>query len=470
MGFITKKFLLQGPMARRLYHEYAACEPILDFHCHLSPREIAENRNFNNLTEIWLDGDHYKWRAMRADGVPEKYCSGEAAPFEKFLAWAGTAPRTLRNPLYHWTHLELMRYFGIEELLDEKSAKRIWDLANERLQDDSMTAQGILKKFQVEALCTTDDPADDLIFHEQISKSGSSTRVFPTFRPDAALRTEDPKAFGEWVDRLAARANVNVSRFSDFLDALRKRHDAFHRHGCRLSDHGLNHCFSEFCEEREAAVLFDKIRSGKFLAAEESAKFAGHMMHFFGRLDAEKGWTKQLHLGAFRNANAAMMRRLGRDTGFDTIGDSPQGPALAAYLDRLNSENALPRMILFNLNPADNYPFATLAGCFPEEKIRGKIRFGSGWWFLDQKEGIEWQLNALSNCGLLANFVGMVTDSRSFMSFPRHEYFRRVLCNLLGTEMEAGLLPNDEKLVGGMIRDICLRNAADFLRLGMEVS
>ena len=465
MAFITEDFLLQGKTARRLYHDYAESLPILDFHCHLSPGEIAGNRRFRNLTEIWLDGDHYKWRAMRADGVAEEFCTGGAAPFDKFLAWARTVPHTLRNPLYHWTHLELLRYFGVDELLNEGTAPGVWERAGRRLADPDMAVQGILRKFRVTAVCTTDDPTDSLEYHEQLAASGFSTLVFPAFRPDAALRTDDPQAFSAWVEKLAVAANVHISRFSDFLDALRSRHDVFHAHGCRISDHGLNQCYSAPCSEREAASFFDRVRSGKLLNAEESAGFAAHMMLFFGRLDTERGWTKQLHLGALRNANTRTLRQLGRDTGFDSIADWPQISALAAFLDRLDSENALPRMIVFNLNPADNYAFAALAGCFPHENIRSRVQFGSGWWFLDQKEGIEWQLNALSNCGLLANFVGMVTDSRSFMSFPRHEYFRRVLCNLLGSEVDAGLLPSDEKLLGGLIKDVSYHNAVSYLRL-----
>jgi glucuronate isomerase len=465
MALITEDFLLQGGAARRLYHEYARGLPILDFHCHLSPRDIAENRSFKNLTEICLDGDHYKWRAMRADGVAEEFCTGNAAPFERFQAWARTVPRTLRNPLYHWTHLELLRYFGIDNLLSEETAASVWDRANRRLQGDEMTVHRILKKFHVSTVCTTDDPTDSLEYHEQVRASGISTLVFPTFRPDAAIRTEEPRAFLKWVERLGASANIDIRRLSDFLDALRIRHDFFHGHGCRLSDHGLNQCHSVFCGDNEASALFQKTLEGKQLSADGSAKFASYMLLFFGHLDAEKGWTKQLHLGAYRNSNTRMLRRLGCDVGFDSIGDWPQISALGTFMDRLESESALPRMIIFNLNPADNYVFAALANSFTEGGIRGKIQFGAGWWFLDQKEGIEWQINALSNCGLLSNFVGMVTDSRSFMSFPRHEYFRRVLCNLLGNEMEAGLLPNDEKLVGEMVSDICLRNAVNYLRL-----
>ena len=465
MTFITEDFLLQTETARCLYHNYAETVPILDFHSHLAPQDIAENRRFQNLTEIWLEGDHYKWRAMRSDGVAEKYCSGDATPDEKFLAWARTVPRTLRNPLYHWTHLELVRHFGIEDLLDETTAPQIWRRANELLAGHELGAQEILKKFGVVAVCTTDDPTDSLEFHDRIRKAGDGPQVLPTFRPDAALRVADPAKYNEWTNKLGRSSNVDIATLTDFLDALRKRHDFFHERGCRMSDHGLNHCYSEPCAEHEAGQLFGKLRSGAPLNPEESMKFASYMMLFFGQLDAQKGWVKQLHLGAQRNANTRALREIGRDAGFDAIGDWPQGAPLIAYLDLLDQENSLPKMILFNVNPADNYAFATIAGSFPQERVRSKVQFGTSWWFLDQKEGIEWQLNALSNCGLLSNFVGMVTDSRSFMSFPRHEYFRRILCNLLGNEVEAGLLPHDEEMIGGMIKDICLENAMRYLNL-----
>lgn len=465
MTFITENFLLQTETAQRLYHTYAADVPILDFHNHLSAKDIAENRRFENLTEIWLEGDHYKWRAMRADGVAEKYCTGDASPYDKFVVWARTVPHTLRNPLYHWTHLELARYFGIHDLLSEGNAADIWKRANEMLKTDELSTHGILQKFYIKALCTTDDPANSLEYHEAIAHSGCTTRVFPTFRPDGALQAADANAFNKWTEKVSAVSNTHIATLINFQEALRKRHDDFHQQGCRLSDHGLNHCYAEDCSEREAAALFAKLRAGTALNSDEQPKFASYMMLFFGQLDAQAGWTKQLHLGARRNVNTRMTQQLGRDTGFDSIGDWPQLAPLAAYLDRLDRENSLPKMIIYNVNPADNYAFATMAGNFSEEDVRGKIQFGSGWWFLDQKEGIEWQLNALSNCGLLANFVGMVTDSRSFMSFPRHEYFRRILCNLLGNEIESGLLPNEESLIGGMIKNICFHNAAHFLDL-----
>ncbi len=469
MKFIGEDFLLTTKAGRRLYHQFAETEPIFDYHCHLSPRDIAENRQFKNLFEIWLEGDHYKWRAMRSNGVDERFCTGEADPFEKFKAWSATVPHTLRNPLYHWTHLELQRYFGIDELLDGTSATRIWKQASEKLATPDLTTHGILKKFRVTTLCTTDDPTDDLKYHERIAASGIATRVLPAFRPDKALAIADTNRFNEWVDRLTQASNVDVRNFSTFLDALRQRHDAFHEHGCRLSDHGLNQCPANFCSDETAASIFSKTRGGKSTSPEEQSQFATFMMLFFGRLDAEKSWTKQLHLGALRNNNTRLLRKLGPDTGFDSIGDLPQAAGLAAYLDRLDQENALPRTILYNLNPADNYAFATMIGNFQDGTIPGKLQLGSGWWFLDQKEAIEWQINALSNLGLLSRFVGMVTDSRSFMSYPRHEYFRRVLCNLIGRDVENGEVPDDDALLGSMIRNICYANAENYLNLNTNI-
>ena len=472
MPFITEDFLLHNRTARRLYRNFAEGEPILDYHCHLSPQDIATNRQFHDLAEIWLEGDHYKWRAMRANGVAERYCTGDASPYEKFLAWAGTVPHTLRNPLYHWTHLELKRYFGIDELLDERSAPRIWDRANTLLATPELHAHGILARFHVTQLCTTDDPADDLACHRAIrassNASGMATRVFPAFRPDKALNVHLPDVFNPWVDRLAAASNVSIGCFQDFTDALRRRHDDFHAMGARLSDHGLNQCYASFCSEPAAAAIFDRARHGQAAAPAEQAQFASYMMLLFGHLDAEKGWTKQLHLGAWRNANTRRLHEIGPDAGFDSIGDWPQVAALGAYLDRLEMDGALPKMIIYNVNPVDDYAFATMAGNYQDGKIAGKIQFGSGWWFLDQKEGMEWQLNALSNTGLLSRFVGMITDSRSFMSYPRHEYFRRVLCNLIGGDMENGLIPDSDELAGPMIRNICYRNAKEYLGLGGE--
>jgi len=467
MPFIHDDFLLTNAAARRLYHRYAEQQPIVDYHCHLPPKDVAENRQFRNLTEIWLEGDHYKWRAMRTNGVAEECCTGTADPYEKFLAWARTVPHTLRNPLFHWTHLELARYFGVQELLDETTARRIWTTANEQLASDELRALGILKKFRVKALCTTDDPTDDLRWHTMIRDSQPATRVYPAFRPDKALNVHQPELFNPWVDRLAAAAGVEITNFQSFLDALKARHDFFHEMGARVSDHGLNVCYADFCAESVAAGIFDRARKGAAAPGAEQRQFASFLMLYFGTLDAERGWTKQLHLGARRNNNTLVYRQLGPDVGFDSIGDWPQADALGGYLDKLNEQGALPKTIVYNLNPADNYAIATMIGNFQDGSVAGKIQFGSGWWFLDQKEAMQWQINALSNCGLLSRFVGMLTDSRSFMSYPRHEYFRRVLCNMIGRDIERGDIPDSDELVGPMIENICYGNAKRYLGLDL---
>ncbi len=465
MKFIHDKFLLTTRTAQRLYRRFAQAQPILDFHCHLPPADIARNRRFASLFEIWLEGDHYKWRAMRANGVGEEYCTGSASPREKFQAWAATVPQTLRNPLYHWTHLELSRYFGIDELLNEQNAERIWQKANARLASAELSAHGILRKFGVTALCTTDDPADDLAAHAKIAASGLATAVFPTFRPDKALLVGQPDLLKAWLDRLAAAANVDIASLDDLLEALARRHQYFHDRSCRLSDHGLARCFATPCPAKTAGRIFERARDGKAATSEEQEQWSAFLMLFFGRLDADKGWTKQLHLGAQRNNNSRLLAGLGPDAGFDSIGDLPQAQSLAAFLNTLDNDGALPRTIIYNSNPADNYAIATLLGNFNDGSIAGKIQMGAGWWFLDQKEGMEWQLNALSNNGLLSRFVGMVTDSRSFMSYPRHEYFRRTLCALIGQEVERGELPDDDELLGALIRNVCYANARDYLRL-----
>ena len=463
MPFIDEEFLLGSAAARRLYRKFARAEPIFDYHCHISPRDIAANRRFGDLFEIWLEGDHYKWRAMRSNGVAEKFITGDASPEQKFQAWARTVPQTLRNPLYHWTHLELRRYFGITDLLSEKTAARIWKQANARLATPALTAQGILKQFKVKVVCTTDDPVDTLEHHRAFARQGHPTRMLPAFRPDKALAVNAPASFNPWVEQLAAAANVDINGFGAFISALERRHDYFHAQGCRLSDHGLNHCFADFCSEKVAAGIFQKARQGEPVSALEQSQFASFMMIFFGRLDAKRGWTKQLHLGALRNNNTRLLTRLGPDTGFDAIGDFPQAQALAAYLDRLDAEKSLPKTIIYNLNPADNYVFASVIGSFQDGTVPGKIQFGSGWWHLDQKQGMEWQLDALSNLGLLSRFIGMITDSRSFMSYPRHEYFRRILCNLIGRDIQTGAIPDDDGLVGPLIRNICYTNAKKYL-------
>ena len=465
MSFIHKNFLLHSKTARRLYEDFAAGEPLLDYHSHLPAADIAGDRRFHDLFEIALEGDHYKWRAMRANGVDERYCTGDAAPKEKFLAWAETVPYTIRNPLYHWTHLELKRYFDIDELLNPANAASIWRRANSMLSSADFSARGILRRFNVRIVCTTDDPCDDLEPHAAVNQSDCGFRMYPTFRPDRALQIDQPKAFNAWVDRLQSVTNTDIRNLGAFLDALKLRHDLFHARGCRLSDHGLAHCYARPCGEERATSIFAKVRAGEAASPDEHEEFASFLMLFFGRLDAERNWTKELHLGALRNANSRRERELGPDKGFDSIGDWPQASALNRYLNLLESENALPRVVIYNNNPSDNYIFATATGNFQDSSVAGKIQFGSAWWFLDQKDGIEAQLNALSATGLLSRFVGMVTDSRSFMSFPRHEYFRRVLCNLLGNEMERGDLPNDLELIGSAIRNICFKNARDYLGL-----
>jgi len=465
MPFIHKDFLLSCPTASQLFHQFAENEPILDFHSHLPVADIAANRQFKNLFEIWLEGDHYKWRAMRSNGVPERFCTGDASPYEKFQAWAATVPYAIRNPLYHWTHLELKRYFGIDTLLDADSAKAIWDATAEQLATPELRVHGIFKKFRVAAVCTTDDPADDLAGHRAIAASGVSTKVYPTFRPDKALAVNSPKNWNAWIDRLEKASNRSITKLPDLYEALKLRHDAFHEMGCRISDHGLEQCFAGDCTSPE--VIFDKARSGKQVTPEEHSQFASTLMLFFGILDFERGWTQQLHVGAMRNNNSRLFESLGPDTGFDSIGDWPQARSLSAFLNRLDRQNTLPKTIIYNLNPADNYMIGSMIGNFQDGSVPGKIQFGSGWWFLDQKEGIQLQLNALSSLGLLSRFVGMLTDSRSFMSFPRHEYFRRILCNLFGNDIENGEIPKSFKNAGPIIRDICFSNAKNYLKLAV---
>jgi glucuronate isomerase len=459
-AFIHDDFLLGNEEARELYHRYAAPQPIIDYHNHLSATQIASNHQFGDLTELWLSGDHYKWRAMRANGVAERFITGDASPEEKFHAWAATVPYTLRNPLYHWTHLELAREFGITELLNDQTAAPIWREANAQLPN--LRVHDILKRHQVRVLCTTDDPADSLEHHRAIAQGPLATRVYPTYRPDRALHVHQPAAFNNWIERLAQAASTSIKTFDDLLAALKKRHDDFHAAGCRASDHGLESCPASTGSPEVAGKIFDAARSGKAATPEEQAAYASCLMLEFGRWNAARSWTLQLHLGVLRNTNSRLLGSAGPDAGFDSIGDVPQARRLAAYLDALDHTNELPRTILYNLNPADNYVFATMAGNFQDGSIPGKVQLGSGWWFLDQKEGMEWQLNALSNLGLLRRFIGMVTDSRSFLSFPRHEYFRRVLCNLLGRDMAQGELPDDPPLIGGVVEKICFANARDY--------
>lgn len=468
MTFIHDDFLLTSEPAKRLYHNFAADQPILDYHSHLSPEDIANNRQFANLTEMWLEGDHYKWRAMRCDGIGEEFVTGDAPPKEKFRAWASVVPHTLRNPLYHWTHLELKRYFDINLLLNPDTADEIWDIAQEKISSPEMTTQGILKKFDVRAACTTDDPADGLDHHQAIADAKLPNRVYPTFRPDNAVKVDDPVGFNTWADKLSDVSGIEVNSLATLEQALRKRHDDFHAIGGRLSDHGFSQCYAEECDEATAAAVFDKARAGTAATQEEKAKFASYLMLLFGRMDAEKSWTKQMHVGVRRNNNSRFYKNIGPDTGFDSIDDPNHAESLCRYLDNLDKDNSLPKMVVYNLNPSDNYLFATMLANFQDGSVAGKIQFGSGWWFLDQKEAMEWQMNALSNNGLLYHFVGMLTDSRSFLSFPRHEYFRRTLCNLIGKDLDQGLLPNDMNMVGDMVRRICYSNARDFLGLEVE--
>ena len=457
---IHDDFLLANNTSRELYHRFAKDQPIIDFHNHLSPSLIAENHRFADLHEIWLAGDHYKWRAMRANGVSADLITGAASPEEKFHAWAATVPYTLRNPLYHWTHLELVRHFGITRLLDEGSAAMVWKEANETLS--GLRVHDILSMHRVEALCTTDDPADPLDHHLNIEASSLKTKVFPTFRPDKALQIGDPVAFRGWLARLEDVSGMTVTTLDDLLAALKRRHDSFHDAGCRLSDHGLLSAPGAPCAPGVAEGIFSRTLEGKAPSQAEQTSYASVIMHEFGRWNAARGWTMQLHLGAIRNASGRVMKALGADAGCDSIADVPQASALAAFLDALDTTDELPRTILYNLNPADNYVFGTMVGNFQDGSVPGKIQLGSGWWFLDQKEGMEWQINALSNLGLLRRFVGMVTDSRSFLSFTRHEYFRRILCNLLGGEIEKGGIPGDINLVGAMVSEICHANARGY--------
>jgi glucuronate isomerase len=468
-NFIQDDFLLTTKQARALYHDYAKDEPIYDYHCHLPPDQIASNHQFADLAELWLGGDHYKWRAMRANGVKEEFVTGNASPREKFQAWAETTPHTLRNPLYHWSALELKRYFGIDELLDGKSAEKIWKKANAKLA--KLRVHDLVNMSKVAVICTTDDPADTLAHHEAIRKNPGKlkARVYPAFRPDKALGVTNPAGFNAWVDKLAATAGyAAIKSFDDLLGALKKRHDDFHAAGCRVSDHGLESALAEECTHAQAKMIFDAVRRGRAATPEEAARYGSYLMLEFGRWDAARGWTKQLHLGALRSNNTRLLGKLGPDTGFDSMGDFPQARSLSRYLDKLDSTDQLPRTILYNNNPGDNYVLGTMIGNFQDGSIPGKIQFGSGWWFLDQKEGMEWQMNALSNLGLLSRFVGMITDSRSFVSYPRHEYFRRTLCNLLGADMAGGLIPNDYKLVGPMVKNICFANAREYF--GLELA
>ncbi len=463
--FIHDHFLLQTDSARTLYHEYAANMPLVDYHCHLSPSDLATNRQFNNLFEIWLEGDHYKWRAMRADGVAERLCTGAAEPYEKFLAYAGTVPVTLRNPLYHWTHLELKRYFGIDELLNTQSAPAIWEQANDMLARPELSVWGILEKFKVRLIGTTDDPTDSLEHHLALRDSKCPARVVPTFRPDKAFLLANTAGWNQWVDKLESVSGQSCSSLSMLLSVLEQRMDYFAELGCLAADHGIERCPEMIAGEAAAEKTFAAARAGRPVSSSEEETFVGFLLAWLGERYAERKWIMQLHLGAMRNVNAALFKELGPDIGCDSITDCPQMPGLRCILGELSRRGKLPRTILYNLNPAENYPIATMCGNFFEEGVPGKMQFGSGWWFLDQEEGMTWQLNALSNLGLLANFIGMLTDSRSFMSFPRHEYFRRILCNLIGRDIDNGLLPDSIDMAANLVQQVCYGNAATTFRL-----
>jgi glucuronate isomerase len=460
--FITEDFLLQNDRAVELYQRFARDLPIIDYHCHLPPRQIAEDHCFANLSQIWLYGDHYKWRAMRSAGVAERYCTGDANDWEKFEKWAEVVPKTLRNPLYHWTHLELKRPFGISDrLLNPHTARGIWEQCNALLARDDMSCRGIMGQMKVVLVCTTDDPLDSLEFHAAIAADVAfKIRVLPTFRPDRALAIEVPESFNHYVDRLAEVSQVDIGdAFPVFLEALRKRHDFFHMAGCRLSDHGLETIEPVEGTALEATGIFARVRRGQTPSPEDISRFRSAMLYELALWDHERGWTQQFHLGALRNNNRRMFNQLGADAGFDSIADAACARGLSRFLDRLDRTDQLAKTVLYNLNPAHNEILGTMIGNFQDGSVPGKMQFGSGWWFLDQKDGMEKQLNCLSNLGLLSCFIGMLTDSRSFLSYTRHEYFRRILCNLLGAEMRQGLLPDDLELVGAMVRDICYFNA-----------
>ena len=460
--FMGEDFLLQTKTAELLYNEYAKQMPIIDYHCHLSPQQIAEDIKFENLTQAWLYGDHYKWRAMRTSGVDESYCTGGKSDYEKFEKWAATVPYTMRNPLYHWTHLELKRYFGIHEILDPSSAMSIYENASAQIQTDSFSIKNLIRKMNVKVICTTDDPIDSLEYHKTLAESDFEVKIKPAFRPDKAMEVSSAANFVAYVKKLEAITNLSVSSFEDYLFALQNRHDFFASMGCSVSDHGLEEIYVEDFTGQEIETIFSKVYVGKELNLLEQRKFKSCMLLHFAEWDWEKGWVQQYHLGALRNNNSRMLSKLGPDTGWDSIGDFSQAAALSKFLNKLDSEDKLAKTIIYNLNPADNELMASMIGNFNDGSVAGKIQFGSGWWFLDQKDGIIKQLNALSNMGLVSRFVGMLTDSRSFLSFPRHEYFRRILCNLFGDEIENGELPNDTKWVGQIIQDICYNNANDY--------
>jgi len=458
--FLNEDFLLQNHTARVLYHEHAAKMPIYDYHCHLPAYQIAADHRFENLTQAWLAGDHYKWRAMRTNGIPEKYITGDAGDVEKFEKWAETVPACLGNPLYHWTHLELKSPFGIQgKRLGPETASEIYHTCSDMLRSPEFSIRNIIRKMNVKLICTTEGPLDTLEHHRRIRQDAFEIRVHTAWRPDQAMAVEDLQKVNVFIDKLEELCDMDIASFHDYVEALRERHIYFHENGCRLSDHGLDTAYAEEYAESEIKAIFRKIRSGRSLSEREIRQFKSAMMVEFGLMDAEHGWVQQVHIGALRNNASRLFKRLGPDIGCDSIGDLPVARPLAKFLDRLDAQGRLPKTILYNLNPRDNALFATMVGNFQDGSVPGKLQYGSGWWFLDQKDGMEDQMRTLANMGLLSRFVGMLTDSRSFLSYPRHEYFRRVLCNLLGTDVEAGLLPKDFGLLGKMVEDISYNNA-----------
>jgi glucuronate isomerase len=460
--FLDEHFLLNTATAQRLYHEYAKEMPVIDYHCHLPPAQIAADLQFENLTQAWLYGDHYKWRAMRTNGVPESYCTGNKSDWEKFEKWAATVPYTLRNPLYHWTHMELQRYFDVEDILNPSTAARIYGACTEKLQTPDYSVRNLLRRMKVALVCTTDDPVDTLEYHLQLKREGFEIPILPAFRPDQSMNVDDPVKYNQYLSKLEKAADVSISTYQDLLQALKNRHDFFAANGCSVSDHGIEEIYADDFTAAEINAIFVKVRSGNTLSIQESRKFKSALLLELAEWDWERGWVQQYHLGALRNNNARMLRQLGPDTGWDSIGDFPQAKALAKFLDRLDSQDKLAKTILYNLNPADNELMATMIGNFNDGSVAGKVQFGSAWWFLDQKDGMIKQLNALSNMSLLSRFVGMLTDSRSFLSYPRHEYFRRIVCDLFGQEIEQGELPGDVAWVGKVIQDICYFNAQQY--------
>ncbi len=462
--FLDDNFLLQSKTAQELYHDFAKDMPIIDYHNHLSPEQIANDHQFDNITQVWLNGDHYKWRAMRANGINEYFITGAASDWEKFEKWAETIPFTMRNPLYHWAHLELQRYFGVYELLSPLTAKKIWDECNAKLQTKAYSVQGLLAKMQVKVLCTTDDPLDSLEFHQALKNSKCLTRVLPAFRPDKAMNSDDVISLNEYIDKLADLSNQSINDYDTYINALKDRHDFFAENGASVSDHGLEHIYSENYTELEIRHIFKKLRNKEVLSEKENLQFKSAMLFQFALWNHEKGWVQQFHLGAIRNNNDRLFKSIGPDAGFDSIGDFLQAQSLAKFLNKLDSQNKLTKTILYNLNPAHNEVMAAMIGNYQDGTSAGKLQWGSAWWFLDQKEGMIKQLNALSNMGLLSRFIGMLTDSRSFLSYPRHEYFRRLLCDLFGADVENGELPFDKEWLGKLVQDICYNNAKEYFK------